>query len=66
MKAFHLSAILSTVIYVSVSASAATYYVDGSVSSSGDGTSWDTAFKTIQEGIAAAFSSDTVIVAEGT
>lgn len=33
------------------------YYVDGSVSSSGVGTSWSTACKTIQEGINAAYSS---------
>jgi hypothetical protein len=45
---------------------AATRYVDGSVSASGDGTSWDTAFKTIQEGINAAADGDTVTVAEGT
>ena len=65
MKSFLLSAILSTVICVSVSASAATLYVDGSVSSSGDGTSWETALKTIQEGIGKALDGDTVTVAEG-
>lgn len=43
-----------------------TWYVDGSVPSSGDGTSWQAAFKTIQEGIDAALSPDIVIVAEGT
>lgn len=47
-------------------ASGATRYVDGAVSSSGDGTSWTTAFKTIQEGIDASSEADIVIVAEGT
>jgi hypothetical protein len=56
---FALCVIASTV------ASAATLYVDDSVSSSGDGQSWETAFKTIQEGIDAASDGDTVIVAEG-
>jgi hypothetical protein len=44
----------------------ATRYVDDSVTSSGAGTSWATAFKTIQEGIDASSDGDTVIVAEGT
>jgi hypothetical protein len=43
-----------------------TWYVDGSVSASGDGTTWATAFKKIQEGIDAASDGDTVIVAQGT
>ena len=47
-------------------ASSATWYVDCSVSESGDGTSWETALKTIQQGIKAASDDDTVIVAEGT
>jgi len=66
MKSFLLLAILSTVICVSVPASATTFHVDGSVLSSGDGTSWETAFKKIQEGIDKAFDGDTVLVAEGT
>jgi hypothetical protein len=43
-----------------------TWYVDGSVSQSGGGTSWTEAFKTIQEGIEASVDGDTVIVATGT
>ncbi len=43
-----------------------TWYVDGSVSQSGDGTSWSEAFKTIQEGIEASAHRDTVIVGPGT
>jgi len=46
-------------------AAAATWYVNGSVSGSGNGQSWETPFKTIQESIGAAVSGDTVIVAEG-
>jgi hypothetical protein len=43
-----------------------TWYVVGSVSQSGNGTSWHEAFKTIQEGINAAANGDVVIVATGT
>ena len=46
-------------------ASGATWHVDDSVTSSGDGTSWATAFKRIQEGIDASTEDDTVIVAQG-
>ncbi|MDP2895872.1 MAG: choice-of-anchor Q domain-containing protein [bacterium] len=41
-------------------------YVDRSVTSSGNGTSWQTAFRTIQEGISAATDGHAVVVAEGT
>lgn len=47
-------------------AQGATWYVDDSVSSSGNGESWDAAFKTIQEGIDRGSDGDAVIVAEGT
>jgi hypothetical protein len=66
MKSFVALAILVTAICVCVSASAATWYVDGSVVSGGDGKSWETAFRTIQGGVNAAGEGDTVIVAEGT
>jgi hypothetical protein len=42
-----------------------TLYVDSSVSQSGNGLSWESALKTIQEGIDAASQGDTVTVAEG-
>jgi len=43
---------------------AATWYVDASVPESGNGATWETAFKTIQGGIDSAADGDTVIVAE--
>jgi len=46
-------------------ATAATWHVDASVPSSGDGTTWETAFSKIQQGIDAAADGDTVIVAQG-
>jgi hypothetical protein len=54
------------VSFAATSAVAATWYVDDSVSASGDGKSWPTAFKKIQKGIDASSDGDTVIVAEGT
>jgi len=47
-------------------ASGSIWYVDAGVPSSGDGTSWETAFKKIQEGIDVAWDGDTVTVAAGT
>jgi pectin methylesterase-like acyl-CoA thioesterase len=42
------------------------WYVDTSVAASGDGATWETAFKTIQAGIDAASDGDRVTVAPGT
>lgn len=63
-----MSRIFSVVVALPLAlpASDATLYVDGSVSASGHGTSWATAFKTIQEGTSAHSDGDTVIVAQGT
>ncbi len=51
---------------ICLAASGNTWYVDGSVRYSGNGSSWEKAFKAIQEGIDAASHGDTVILAEGT
>ncbi len=45
---------------------AVTWYVDGSVSASGDGTSWESALRSMQDGINGATDGDSVLVAEGT
>ena len=42
------------------------WYVDASIAGSGDGRSWETAFKSVQEGIDAASDGDSILVAEGT
>ncbi len=42
------------------------WYVDASIAGSGDGRSWQTAFKSVQEGIDAASDGDSILVAEGT
>ncbi|MDP2898355.1 MAG: right-handed parallel beta-helix repeat-containing protein [bacterium] len=52
-------------VFAIAGAQATTWHVDASVLSSGDGGSWGTALKTIQEGIDAASDRDTVVVAEG-
>ncbi|TET37617.1 MAG: PKD domain-containing protein [Planctomycetota bacterium] len=41
-------------------------HVDGGVTASGDGATWATAFKTIQEGLSAAQDNEMVLVADGT
>jgi hypothetical protein len=65
MSKIILLAFICLTVCVSVPVFGATWYVDASVFGSGDGTSWATAFKTIQEGINAAADGHTVIVAEG-
>jgi hypothetical protein len=57
---------LGTSVFLCHGATAATWYVDASLPSSGSGTTWEAALKTVQEGIDAASDGDTVIVAEET
>ncbi|MDP2897810.1 MAG: right-handed parallel beta-helix repeat-containing protein [bacterium] len=64
-RVFLLTALLFA-FFSFFSASGVTWHVDGSVPASGDGTSWENALKTIQEGIDASSNGDTVLVAEGT
>ena len=55
------------VLMIASGALADTWYVDvGNTSGTEDGTTWDTAFTTIQAGIGAAQDGDTVTVARGT
>ena len=61
-----LRLLLLSVLLAFSAAGAATWYVDDSVGSSGDGTSWATAFKTIQQGIIASSNGDEVLVKQGT
>lgn len=53
-------------VFFSAGAVASASYVDMKAQAGGDGKSWASAFKTIQEGIAAAGEGDTVVVAMGT
>lgn len=64
-KAFGMAAASFCISFCALGA-AATWYVDDSASGGGGGTSWATAFATIQQGIDSASDADTVIVAEGT
>jgi len=53
-------------VYIVVTNANNVWFVDGAVTSSGDGTSWATAFKTIAEGMTAAGDYDLVLVADAT
>ena len=65
LKRIYFLTILNIVFILGNFSYAKTVYVDGSVSTSGDGTSWSQAMKTISEGLVEAASGDKVWVAEG-
>jgi len=60
-----LNLLLVPVLLMPLAVNASTWYVDASVLHSGDGLTWERAFKTIQQGIDAASHADTVVVAQG-
>jgi hypothetical protein len=66
VKAFLLAGSALFLGFVPRALIGAEWCVDASFPKSGDGKTWETAFKTIQEGIDASFGGDSVIVAEGT
>ena len=61
------AALAAVLAFSGTMAQGAVWYVDGSIAASGDGTSWATAFKTVQEGIDAPADdvTDEVWVREG-
>ena len=61
------AALLCTLAVVGAASAATTLYVDSAATDdSGDGTSWETAKKTIQAAIDIANTNDTVLIAKGT
>jgi len=64
-KVIRVSAILLFTATSVSSGFTAVWHVDGDVAFSGGGTSWETAFKTIQEGVDAASDGDEIIVLPG-
>lgn len=62
MKKLFTTSILLSIFFVM---DATNYFVNGSVTASGDGTSWATAFKTIDEAVTAAANQDVIYIAAG-
>jgi len=65
MRRTIVAVVAAVFVVISATAAGGTWYVDGSVSKSGNGRSWETAFKTVQQGINAASGGETVLVAKG-
>jgi hypothetical protein len=61
-----LLAVILWLLLILEPACGSTWHVDASVAESGDGTSWETAFKAIQTAIGKASNGDTIIVGVGT
>ncbi|MDP2896335.1 MAG: hypothetical protein Q8Q12_07225 [bacterium] len=66
MRKTVLLACVAAAARFSAGAVASVWYVDADAPATGEGTSWAKAFKSIQEGIAAAADGDRVVVAPGT
>ncbi len=62
----HMFATAGLSLGITLSASAVVRYVDDSVTSSGNGSSWSLAFKTLPEALAAASNGDEIRVGQGT
>ncbi len=65
MRTLLATGIVMAVCTIAASCLGTTWYVSSSVAESGDGMSWETAFKTVRQGTNAAQEGDTVIVAPG-
>jgi len=63
---FKIALFLSLTLFFHGIASGALWYVNGDISTSGDGANWNTAFLTIQEAVSTASEGDEIWVKKGT